>query len=140
MPLRLARSLLTRLTSAGPKPARPGASTSARCAAEPLDERRLLTVTIVTPYQHDAEGYTAAFVADFTSSVRPTEAVVDWSDGTTERLEATMMDFVASSDPAVPGTGRLHGIHDYPYAGDFAVTFTIKESTTSTDSETFLAS
>ena len=33
-------------------------------------------MSILTPYQHDAEGNTAAFIADFTSDLRPGSAPV----------------------------------------------------------------
>ena len=73
MPFRLARALRAQFASTARKHDRRATS---RCAAEWLEDRRLLTVSILTPYQHDVEGNTAAFVADFTAPARPGDANV----------------------------------------------------------------
>ena len=72
MPFRLARALRTSFAAVrkNRRPARP----SARCAPELLENRRLLTVSIDTPYDAVVEGYSAAFVADFSADARPTSA------------------------------------------------------------------
>jgi hypothetical protein len=100
---------------------------------EPLEDRRLLSVSITTPYDCLVEGYSSAFVADFTSNVRPTSASVAWGDGTTDQLDATMMDYDSTT-----GAGRLYGIHDFSSPGDWNVTFTVQHDGESA-SETYLA-
>jgi hypothetical protein len=79
------------------------------------------------------ESYSAAFNAEFTSNVLPTSASVAWGDGTTDSLQAAMMDYDSTT-----GRGRLYGIHDYSSPGDWAVTFTVQHDAESA-SETFIA-
>ena len=98
MPFRLARMIRAHLAAVVAKSTchRAARASTAR-PVEALEDRRLLTVSIVTPFHNDVEGLTAAFYADFTATARPVAATVDWADGTVEHLEQTMMDYSASS-------------------------------------------
>jgi hypothetical protein len=122
MPVRLARALRAHFAAAvRNRTSRSRAGQPSRCAAEPLEDRRLLSVSILTPYQHDVEGDKVAIVADFTADARPSAAYVGWGDGA---IEDMLLDY----DPAADA-GTAFGLHEYATPGHYNVTFSLRTFT-----------
>jgi hypothetical protein len=128
MPFRLARALRARFAAAlRNRTARTGARS--RCAADPLEDRRLLSVSILTPYQHDVEGDKVAIVADFTADALPSAAYVGWGDGT---IKDMLLDYEPETD-----AGTAYALHEFATPGHYTVTFTLRQPGGYIDARTF---
>src|SRR2546423_7493427 len=113
MAIRLVRALRARYNKIARKLSQEAAhSGRAHSVAEPLEDRRLLSVNILTPVQHAALGSQAAFFADYTAGQAPASTRVWWGDGAIEDL---MLDYDGATN-----RGTVYGIHDYAAPGIYS--------------------
>src|SRR2546423_7566355 len=106
MAIRLVRALRARYNKISRKLSQEAAhSGRAHSVAEPLGDRRLLSVNILTPVQHAAEGNRVGFFADYAAAQRPASTRVRWGDGTIEDL---MLDYDGATH-----SGTAYGVQDY---------------------------
>jgi hypothetical protein len=127
MPFRLARALRARLKTVVRHSNR--VARRARTGVELLEDRRLLSVSIVAPYSTAVEGGKVGIVADFTADTRPTQAYVGWGDG-------SIKDLTLDYDPAT-GAGTVYGLHDFGSPGRYTVTFSLRQPGYVIDAQTF---